>query len=327
MRRRQFITLLGGAAAWPLAASAQQPGSVKRIAVLRLTGENDPDEPAFLFRLTQALQELGWTNGRTVRVDARWAAGNLDRMRMLAKELVDLRPDVIVVSTTVMTRAVQQLTRTIPIIFLGVGDPVASGLVANISRPEGNTTGIINLIPSIGGKWLELLKEAVPTLARVAFVINPEVYFGTYYASVEAAAGRYAVTVTSTPVRKATEIERAIDAFAADPNGALIVPPPPPGGAERELLNRLTVQHRLPTIYMARSDVTEGGLMSYGPDRADQFRRGVSYIDRILRGAKVSELPVQLPTKFDLAINLKTAKAIGLTIPESFLLRADEVIE
>jgi putative ABC transport system substrate-binding protein len=328
MNRRFLITLLGGAAMLPVAARAQPAVMpVKRIGVLRLPDETDPNEKVFLSEFTHALQDLGWIDGRNVRVDARWAAGNLDRMRMLAKELVELRPDVIVVSTTAVTRAVQEQTRTIPIIFLGVGDPVASGLVASISRPEGNTTGITNLVSSIGGKWVDMLNEAVPGLRRIAFVFNPGVYFGAYLASVQAAAARYSVTVVETPVRDSNEMERAIEAFATEPNGALIVPPPSPAGADREVLNRLTVQHRLPTIYMARSDAAEGGLMSYGPDRPDQFRRGISYVDHILRGAKISELPVQLPTKFDLVINLKTAKMLGLALPESVLLRADEVIE
>jgi len=328
MRRRDFIAGLGGAVAWPLVARAQQPNRVRRIGVLTAGDEDDKASKAFRSGFTQGLEALGWTDGRNVRIDFRWAGNNLDRIRMFAKELIDLRPDVIVVASTVATRAVQQQTRTIPIIMSGVGDPVASGLVGSISRPEGNTTGVINTFPSLGGKWLELLKEAVPRLARVGFVFNPGIYFGTYFASVEATAAQHAVTAVRIPVRNSTEIERVIEAFAAEPNGGLILPPPTfVVGADRELLNRLTVRHRLPTIEMARLSAAEGGLISYGPVFAEQYRLSASYVDRILRGAKPSELPVQFPTKFELVINLKTAKAIGLTIPESFLLRADEVIE
>jgi putative ABC transport system substrate-binding protein len=306
---------------------AQPSERVKRIGVLRRNAENDPDEKAFVSKFIPSLEKLGWTNGRNVRIDFRWGADNGDEMRRLAKELVDLHADVIVVSTTAITRTAQQQTKTIPIIFLGAGDPVASGLVESISRPEGNVTGITNLVPSIGGKWLELLKEAVPQLARVAFVFNPDVFFGTYFTSVEPAAARYALTTVQMPVRNANEIQRAIGEFAQEPNGGLIVPPPLPVGADSELLNKLILRHRLPTIYMARSDALQAGLIFYGPDIDDQFVRGVSYVDHILRGVKVSELPVQLPTKFKLVANLKTAKAIGITIPDSFLLRTDEIIE
>src|SRR5262249_22196647 len=247
-----------------------------------------------------------------------------------ARELSELRPDVIVVSSTVATKAVQEQTRTIPIVFVYTGDPIASGILTNIARPEGNITGATDLFPSIGGKWLELLKEAIPRLARVALIFNPDFVKEVTLTAIEAAAARYSVKAPRTVARNSAEVEPAIDAFATEPDSALIVVPPVlvlPSAIQ--MINRLALQHRLPTFYSARSQVADGGLMSYGAsDVADLFRRSApGYVDRILRGAKPSELPVQFSTKFELVINMKTAKAIGLTIPESFLLRADELIE
>ncbi len=327
MRRREFVAGLGAAAAWPLAARAQQGGRMRRIGVL-LNFENDALGKARLALLTQGLGELGWIDGRNVQLDVRWAANNRDRLPTFAMELVDLQPDVILVSSLPVTKAVQLQTRTIPIVFLTVGDPVANALVGSLSRPEGNTTGFTSLFPSIAGKWLELLKEAAPRVARVALLFNPEIVDGNYLPPIESAAAQLLVTAIRTPVRDTIEIGRAIEAFAAEPNGGLILVPPPLFGANQELINRLALRHRLPAIYGSRDSAQPGGLMSYGANPADLYRRGgPSYVDRILRGAKVSDLPVQFPTKFELVINLKTAKAMGLTIPESFLLRADEVIE
>jgi putative tryptophan/tyrosine transport system substrate-binding protein len=327
MNRRRFITLLGGAAAWPLAARAQQSDRIRRLGVLLVGAENDSRLETRFSWFTKGLGELGWTDGRNVRMDVRWAAGNPDRMRMFASELIDQQPDVIIVNSPVITREVQRQTQTIPIIFMGAGDPASLRLVGSLSRPEGNTTGVTDLFPSIGGKWLELLREAVPRLARVALIFNPDIASGSFFASIETAAPRLAVTVVRTPFRNPADLESGIEAFASEPNGGLIVLPPAPSTANRALINRLAVQHQLPTIYFDRDFASEGALMSYGSDIANLYRLGASYVDRILRGAKPGELPVQFPTKFELVVNLKTAKAIGLTIPEAFLLRADELIE
>ena len=329
IHRRDFITLLGGAtAAWPLAARAQQSGRVRQIGILNPGDENNMKGWSLL---TQGLEERGWVNGRNLRIELRSAGGNVDRMRTVARQLSDLRPDVIVVSSSQATRAVQEQTRTIPIVFVYAGEPVASGILTNIARPEGNTTGVTDLFPSIGGKWLELLKEAFPRLTRVALIFNPEFRTEFMLTSIEEAAVRYSVKAVRIVVRNSAEIEPAIDAFATEPDGGIIVVPPVgllPSAVQ--VINRRALQHRLPTLYNARSAGVgeEGGLMSYGADVADLFRRGApEYVDRILRGAKPSELPVQFSTKFELVINMKTAKALGLTIPESFLLRADELIE
>jgi len=328
MRRREFITLLGAAVAeWPLAAHAQQDGRVRRIGVAMADAESDPVEQSWLATLRQSLQQLGWIEDRNLRLDIRFNARDLLNTHKNAQELIGLAPDVIVATGAAATRAFQERTQNIPIIFVQVGDPVASGVVASIARPEANTTGITNLYPSIAGKWVELLKDAAPHLSRVAMVFNPEFQFPVgeiYLATIEAAAATLAVKAIRTPVRSATEIGRAIEAFATEPNGGVILVPPPPVDANRDLVIQLSTQHRLPVI--SNRYVTEGGLISYGPDDADMYRNAASYVDRILRGAKPRELPVQFPTKFNLVINLKIAKAIGLAIPESLLFRADEVI-
>jgi len=329
MRRREFIAGLGGAAAWPLVARAQGSGRIRQIGILNPGDENSGAGKVYWPLFIQRLEELGWVNGRNLHIELRWAGGNVDRIRPLARELSDLRPDVIVVSSSLATRAVQEQTRTIPIVFVFAGDPVASGILTNIARPEGNTTGVTDLFPSIGGKWLELLKESIPRLARVALIFNPDFRTEFMLTEIGAAAARYGVKTMRIVVRSSAEIEPAIDAFATEPDGGIIAVPPVAGlPSVTQVINRLALQHRLPTIYNVRVFVAQGGLMSYGADVADLFWRSApDYVDRILRGAKPSELPVQFSTKFELTINMKTAKAIGLTIPESFLLRADEVIE
>jgi putative ABC transport system substrate-binding protein len=331
MKRRDFIVGLGGAVAWPAVVRARQSARVGQIGILNPSDANNITAKVYWPLFTERLEQLGWINGRNVRIELRFAGGNLDRLPTLARELCDLRPDVIVVSSTVATKAVQAQTRTIPIVFVYTGDPVAGGIVMDIAHPEGNTTGVTDLFPSIGGKWLELLREAIPRLARVALIFNPDFLNEVTLTSIEAAAARYRVNAIRIVVRNSAEIEQAINAFATEPDGGIIVVPPVGAlPSAVQIINQLALQHRLPTFYNSRAPgVTDGGLMSYGAaDVADLFgRTAPDYVDRILRGAKPSELPVQFSTKFELVINLKTAKAIGLTIPESFLARADEVIE
>jgi ABC-type uncharacterized transport system substrate-binding protein len=328
LRRRDFVTLLGtSAAAWPLAARAQQGGRVRRVANLQSGSEDDPVVQANVTAWQQELVKLGWVEGSNLRIDLRYTGGNPNRMQARAAELLSAGPDVMVVGGQAGTRVVQQHTRTTPIVFVQVGDPVENGLVRSLARPEGNTTGITNLYASIAGKWVELLREAAPRVARVAIVFNPNVAPESYLTSVETVASTLGVPAVRTPVQKPLDVVRALDAFAAEPNGGIIGVPPFGGAATRDTIIELATQHRLPSIYNSRFEAATGGMMAYGTDSVDLYRRAATYVDRILRGAKVSELPVQFPTKFELVVNLKTAKAIGLTIPEAFLLRADEVIE
>jgi putative ABC transport system substrate-binding protein len=328
VKRRDFITLLGGAAAaWPIMARAQQ---VRRIGALAIEPESDPGSRKGWAALREGLAKLGWIEGRNLRTEYRLGSGDLDRIRSDAAELVGLALDVIVVSGGVAVRAVQRETQTIPIVFTQGGDPAATGLVRDIARPEGNTTGFSAVEPSIAGKWLALLKEAAPQVTRVAVLFNPEISQTglSYIASIEAAAPALMVEVMKAPVHDAVDIVRALDAFAAMPNGGLLVLPPLPTGANLNAILRLAMQHRLPAVYPNGEPLAAaGGLISYGADTLDRYRRAASYVDRLLRGAKVADLPVQFPTKFDLAINLKTAKAIGLSLPPALLARADEVIE
>jgi putative tryptophan/tyrosine transport system substrate-binding protein len=321
MTRREFIAGLG-AAAWPLPARAQQQdGRVRRIGIL----DGGPGRLGGAMR--DRLTELGWIEGRNARFDLLLSAGDPDRLGAYADELVRLAPDVIGVVSGPAAQALVQRTRTIPIVFTNVGDPVAIGLLKNIARPEGNATGITNQYQSLGGKWLELLKEAAPRTTRVAIIFAPENVNDQYFGVIEAAADALAVKAIRTPYRNAAELERAIDAFAVEPNGGLVMVPPPPPLSNRELINRLALKYRLPTIYSFRSFAAEGAMMGYGSDDLEVSRIAATYVDRVLRGAKIIELPVQFPTKFDLVINLKTARALGLTVPQSILLRADEVIE
>jgi putative ABC transport system substrate-binding protein len=327
MKRREFITLVGGAAAWPLVAHAQQVGAMRRVGILERDVASDRLVQTRQGSLREGLAKLGWIEGRNVRFDIRYAADDIDRLRAQADELVRLAPDVIVVGTGSTIRALLERTRTIPIVFANIGDPVAGGLLTNVARPEGNVTGITNLDQPLGGKWLELLKEAVPTTTRVALIFDPEMVNNQYFGLIEAAAVALGVKAIRLPYRNAEELERAIDGFAAEPNGGLAMVPPPPSLSNRGLVNRLAHKHRLPTIYPNGYHAAEGGMMSYGSDTVEPSRIAATYVDRILRGAKISDLPVQFPTKFELVINLKTAQAIGLAIPESLLLRADEVIQ
>jgi putative ABC transport system substrate-binding protein len=330
MRRRDFIAALGSAAAtWPLAARAQQPVRMRRIGVLTGFGENDLEGKASLAAFTQGLAELGWTDGRNVRMDVRWAAADVDRMRTFAKELVGLQPDVILANTTPVTAALQRETRTIPIVFAAVSDPVGDGFVAGLPRPGGNLTGFITEEAAMAGKRLELLTEIAPGVKRVGFMFNPDTSpgGGSYYLpAFEAAARSLKVAPIVAPVHSDAEIETVITSLGREPGGGLLVE------------GTFIIVHRAPTILLAaRNNVPavyqqsvfarDGGLLSYGSNPVDIFRRSASYVDRILRGAKPAELPVQLPTKFEMALNTKTAKALGLAVPPSILLRADEVIE
>jgi putative ABC transport system substrate-binding protein len=327
MRRREFLTLLGSAAAaWPLAARAQQGERVRRIGLLGGQPDDDPETRAYLAALREGLAKLGWIEGRNLRIDLRFTSSDPNRMRAYAAEMVSLAPEVIVTTSAPATRAAQEQTQTIPIVFTAGNDPVTNGLLQNTARPEGNTTGFTSTVDSLIGKWLELLKEVAPHITRVALVFNPKTVNVGYLRSIEAAAPLPSVQTLKTPVRDPLEMVRAIDAFAAEPNGGLLVVPVLPEDSF-QMLNRLAAQHRLPAIHSNRRYVAAGGLMSYGANFPDNYRRAATYVDRLLRGAKVSELPVQFPTKLELVINLKTAKAIGLAIPEAFLLRANEIIE
>jgi putative tryptophan/tyrosine transport system substrate-binding protein len=328
MRRRQFINLLGGAAAWPLAARAQRPDQLRRIGFVASTAESDPEEKLLVAAFRKGLEELGWTDGRNVQIDYRFGRGDALLMPKLAKELVELRPEVIVAASTVAATAVRQQTLSIPIVFVQVPDPVAAGFVTNLARPEGNITGFTNFEFSIGGKWLEVIKEYAPGVSRVAVVFDPaNPSWAAYLRTIEAAAPSFSVHLTPAGVRDAAEIETSITAFAREPNGALVVLPGPAITRHRGPIIAIAARHRLPAIYPYRLFVTNGGLMSYGGDVADLYNQAASYVDRVLKGAKPADLPVQLPTKFELVINLKTAKALGLTVPPTLLARAGEVIE
>jgi len=329
MNRREFITALSGVAAvaQPLTSYAQQDGRLRQVGLLDIQDEADPIVQERWDVLREALAKLGWIEGRNVRFEVRFSDGNLDRTRTHADELVRLAPDLIVVVSGPAARVLLQRTQTIPIVFTNVGDPVAFGLLRNIARPEGNATGITNLYQSLGGKWLELLKEAAPGLIRVALIYEAGIVNDQYFGVIDTAARALGVKAIRTPYRNDAELERAINILAEEPNAGLLMIPPPPSPSSRKLIYRLAVKHRLPTIYASKHLVAEGFLMGYGANAFASSRVAASYIDRILRGAKISELPVQFPTKFELVINLKTAAAIGLTVPESLLFRADEVIE
>jgi putative ABC transport system substrate-binding protein len=330
MRRREFIAGLSGVvAAWPLAAQAQQGERVRRIGVLIFGEENDPVRKAQLSGFTKGLAELGWTDGRNVRMDVR-AASTVDLMRMFAKELVDLQPEVIFASTTPVTAALQRETRTIPIVFAGVTDPVGDGFVAGLPRPGGNITGFTGEPAAMAGKSLQLLAEIAPGFKRAAILFNPETApgGGSYFLpSFEAAARSLKVEPIVAPVHSEAEIETVIASLGREPRGGLVVPSDSFMVVHRAPVILLAALNSVPVVYQRSISVEEGGLFSYGPDIVDVFRRAALYVDRILRGAKPADLPVQLPVKFEMAVNVKTAKALGLTVPQSILLLADEVIE
>jgi putative ABC transport system substrate-binding protein len=326
MRRREFITLLGGAgAAWPLAADAQQSEKVRRIGALMYLAADDPDSPALVAAFARGLQELGWIEGRNIQIDYRWGGGDLDRVRRYAAELVALAPDVILVTSGSALAALQNATRTVPIVFASVSDPVGAGYVASLARPGGNTTGFTLFEYSISGKWLELLKQIAPAMTRAAVIRDPSITSGTgQFAAIQAVAPPLGVELTPIDARDAGGIEQTIAGFA---RGGLIVTASPSAFLRRELIIAAAARHRLPAIYPIRLYVANGGLISYGPDEIEQHRRAASYIDRILKGQRPADLAVQHPTKYDLVINLKTAKALGLDVPPTLLARADEVIE
>jgi putative ABC transport system substrate-binding protein len=329
MKRREFITLLGGAAvAWPIAARAQQPERVRRIGVLSGLAANDPLGKAIIAAFLQGLQQLGWTDGRNVQIEYRWGAGNADNIRKYATELAALAPDVITVAGSASVGAMLQATRTVPIVFAIVPDPVGSGFVNSLSRPGGNATGFMQFEYSLSAKWVELLKEIAPGVTRAAVLWDPAITAGIgQFAIIQSVAPSIGVEVSPVSVRDAAETERAVAAFAGEPNGGLIVTANALAQAQRDLIVTLAARHKLPAVYFQRIFVTGGGLISYGADVVDQYRRAAAYVDRILKGEKPADLPVQAPTKYELVINLKTAKALGLTVPPSVLARADEVIE
>jgi putative ABC transport system substrate-binding protein len=327
MQRRDFVTLLGGAAAWPIAARGQQ---TRRIGVLIALPESDPELKKWLVAFRQGLDRLGWSEGRNVHLDYRFAPAGA-RAKELAKELLSLQPDVILAFSTPVTAAFQQETRTIPIVFIGIADAVGQGFVASLTRPGGNLTGLTMYEASVSGKWLEMLKEIEPQIVRAAFVINPNTapYYDFYLRGANVVASSLAIGAVFTPVKDdAADIERAIAAFAhAVPRGGLVVPGDSTTNAHRDLIVSLAAQHRLAAVYTNRFFVTAGGLMSYGVEWTHEFEQVAFYVDRILRGAKPSDLPVQAATKFITVLNVKTARALGLTVPPALLVAADEVIE
>jgi putative ABC transport system substrate-binding protein len=327
VRRREFIAGFGAAAALPLTARAQGE-RMRRIGVLMNLAADDRESQARNAAFLQGLQQLGWTDGRNVRIDYRWAAGNAERFRSYAEELLALAPDVILASASPAVAALQQATRTVPIVFVLVIDPVGAGFVASLARPGGNTTGFTLFEYGVAGKWLELLKEIAPGVKRVAVLRDPAIAAGTgQLGAIQAVAPSFGVELSPVDVRDPAEIERAITTFARAPNGGMIVTGSPSQGVHRELIIALAAKHRLPAVHPFRYMAAGGGLITYGPDQVDQYRRATDYIDRILKGVKPAELPVQAPVKYELVINLKTAKALDLAVPPTLLARADDVIE
>jgi putative tryptophan/tyrosine transport system substrate-binding protein len=330
VRRREFITALGGvAAAWPLAASAQQTMHVRRVGVFMAYAENDPEARDYVEAFNNGMKELRWTEGRDIRIDFHWATGDVNRMRSLAKQLVEQKPDVIVSNTTPVTATLLRETRTIPVVFVIVSDPVGSGFVAGLSHPGGNATGFINVEASMATKWLELVKETAPSVTRVALLFNPTTapYFQYYQKPFEAAARSISVEPLPSPVRDLFEIETVMAMLTREPKGGLVIMTDSFMLINREPIVSLVDRYGLTAVYASRSFATSGGLIAYGPNNRDLFRRAAGYVDRILKGEKPTELPVQVPTKFELFVNLKTAKSQHIIIPQSILIRADEVIE
>jgi putative tryptophan/tyrosine transport system substrate-binding protein len=329
MKRREFIGFIGGAAAWPLYVQAQQQNRIRLIGVLLGYSENDPSAQSQIAALRNGLFKLGWNEGSNLRIELRWGAGDPDEIRTMAKELVDLHPDVILGVTTSATDALARASRTIPIVFMTVADPIASGFAVSLARPGGNVTGFALFESALGGKWVELLKEIAPRTVHAALLFNPATAppLKVYMSSVQAAASSFGVEVTAAAVHTKDEVEGVVAAQARDPGGGLIVMPDSFNTINRELITALAARYKVPAIYYLRTFAESGGLVSYGDDRAQQSRDAAGYIDRILKGARPEDLPVQEPTKFEFVINLKAARALGLTVPPSLLTGADEVIE
>jgi len=328
MKRREFIAVMGGAVAWPLAASGQPSERLRRIGVLLPATADDAEFQPRVGAFLKELQQSGWTTGRNVRIDIRWATQNAADIRRHAAELIGLAPDIILAHGAAAVGPLLQATRTIPIVFANVADPVAAGLVDSLARPGGNATGFMNFEYSIGGKWLELLKQIVPSVTRVAVFRDPTTPSGIgQFGVIQALAPSLGVEVNPVNVRDASEIERDVATFGRATNGGLIATSVAAVSQHRDLIITLAARHKLPAVYYERPYVTGGGLIAYGPDRIEQYRRAAGYVDRILKGEKPADLPVQAPTKYELVINLKTAKALGLTVPPTLLARADEVIE
>jgi putative tryptophan/tyrosine transport system substrate-binding protein len=329
MRRREFITLIGGSALLPLAAEAQQGELLRRIGVLMLFLQDEPTGQAEIAAFRTGLAEQGWVEGRNIHIDFRWAGGDLERAQAFAKELVDLKPDVLIGRSTPTTAALKRVTNSIPIVFVNIAEPVESGFVQNFVRPGGNITGFTNFEASIGGKCLQLLKELDPRIARVAVIYNPQTapFAGSFIGSIQSAGPTLGVDATAMPVRSEADIEAAVTAFARQPGGGLVAIPDSFTVEHRDLIIALAARTRLPAVYNSGVFTPSGGLMAYSVDALDLFRRASGYVDRILKGTKPSDLPVQQPSRFELSINLKTAKALGLTVPQTLLSSADEVIE
>jgi putative tryptophan/tyrosine transport system substrate-binding protein len=328
MWRREFITVIVGAASWPLLVHAQQPEPMRRIGILLGAPKDDADYQRWVEAFLKGLQELGWIDGRNVRVEIHWATANRAEIRKQAAELAAVAPDVILAPGTSTVGPLMQATHAVPIVFPMIADPVAGGFADSLARPGGNATGFMLFEYSISGKWLELLKQIAPDVTRAAVFGDPDTATGpAQFGVIQAVAPMLRMEVSSFNKRDADEIKRAITAFAASPNGGLILTAGGPPLVHRDLIIALAAQHRLPAVYFDRAFVTAGGLLSYGPDRIDMYRRAASYVDRILKGAKPADMPVQAPTKYELVINLKTAQALGLTVPSSLLAQADTAIE
>ena len=327
MKRREFIAFIGGAAAWPLAARAQQPERMLSVGVIVGLAEDDANMIARLKALREGLARRGWSEGRNIRINVRYAPAGA-RAQALANELVALHPDVILAHTVTVAAALQRETSTIPIVFVSLSDPIGSGFIASLARPGGNLTGLTTFEPSIAGKWVSMLKEVAPGIKRAAFVANPEIRsYGFYLRAAQASAASLAVELVPLPIKNVSEVANVIEDFARLPDSGLIVPPDLFTATHGELIVALAAKHRLPAVYAFGYLVSAGGLMSYGTDRVDEMRQAASYIDRILRGDKPADLPVQTPTRFETVVNLKTAKVLGITVPPALLLAADEIIE
>ena len=329
MRRREFIALLGGTAAWPLSARAQRPDQIRRVGVLMGLAEDDPDSKPRLGAFRQGLEKLGWSEGRNIHLDVRFALpANEQQVQKMVKELLALSPDVIVSQSTALTAAFRRETRTVPIVFIAVGDPVGAGFIANLARPGSNLTGLTLYDGSVAGKWLAMLKEIDPRVTRAAFIINPKTSsFPLLARETETMAQSLAIELTLITIENAGDIGRVIESFASLPNGGLVFPPNATTTANRDLIVALAARYRLPAVYAWREFVTAGGLVSYGTNFVELFRQTASYVDRILRGSSPADLPVQAPTRYETVLNLKTAKALDLTVPASLLVAVDEVIQ